>query len=78
MGVIDQLHVPAALSQGKSPPYTLHRRLSGYQSRSGRGVEEEDVGPAGNRTPVVQPIVLVTVLTELPRLIFMSLKDHVS
>jgi len=34
----DQLHAPAALSQGKSLWYPLDRRLGGPQSRSGQGI----------------------------------------
>jgi len=42
MQMSGQLHVPAALSLGKSPyTYPLYRRLRGPQSRSGRGGEEE-------------------------------------
>jgi hypothetical protein len=37
MEMSGQLHVPAALPQGKSPWYTLDRRLGGPQSRSGHG-----------------------------------------
>jgi hypothetical protein len=40
------LHVPAALSSGNSPPYTLDRRLGELQRRSGRGIEEEKSLPA--------------------------------
>jgi hypothetical protein len=40
-GESGQLHVPTALSQGKSPRYPLDRKLGGLQSRSGRcGVEK--------------------------------------
>jgi len=43
---------------GKSSRYPLDRRLGGSQSRSGRGGEEKEIlAPAGNRTPVVQPVV---------------------
>jgi hypothetical protein len=46
-----QLHVPAALFQGKGPWDPLDRRLGGPQSRSGRGGEEKNSQPpAGNRT----------------------------
>jgi hypothetical protein len=41
MEVSGQLHAPAALPQGKSPCYSLYRRLGGPESRSGRGGEEE-------------------------------------
>jgi len=42
MELSDQLHAPAALSQGKSPWYPLDRRLGGPQSRSGRGGLEKN------------------------------------
>jgi hypothetical protein len=42
MEVSGQLHAPAALPQGKSPWYTLDRRLGGPQSRSGLGGEEKN------------------------------------
>jgi len=53
--------------QEKSPRYSLDWRLDGPQSRSRRGGEEKGPFPipAGNRIPVVQPVSLVTILTEL-------------
>jgi hypothetical protein len=45
--------------QGKTPWYSLDRRLGGAQSRSGRGGEEKNSqsGPESNpRTPIVQPV----------------------
>jgi hypothetical protein len=47
---------------GRNPRYPLDMRLVGAQSRSGRGEEKQFLTPAGNRTPIVQPVV-----TELPR-----------
>jgi len=45
------------MSQGKSPLYPLDRRLGEPQSRFGRGGEGRNIpSPAGNRTPVVQPV----------------------
>jgi hypothetical protein len=41
MEIRRQIHVPAALTPGKSPLYSLARRLGGHQSQSGRGGEEE-------------------------------------
>jgi hypothetical protein len=46
-----------ALPQGKDPPYPLHRRLGGSQSRSGHGLEEKSFASAGDRTPVVKSLV---------------------
>jgi hypothetical protein len=43
--VSGQIHAPAALPPGKRLPYTLHRRLGGPQSRSGRGGEEKNSQP---------------------------------
>jgi hypothetical protein len=46
-----------ALNGGNSPPYPLGRRMSGPQSWSGRGGEEENIpAHAEYRTPVVQPV----------------------
>jgi hypothetical protein len=45
--------------QGKSPQYPLDRRLSGPQSRSGRGGEEKNSQSrqkSNPRTPIVQPV----------------------
>jgi hypothetical protein len=42
MEVSDQLHVPAALPQGKSPWYPLDRRIGGPQSHSGLGGEAKN------------------------------------
>jgi hypothetical protein len=45
-------------SQGRSPWYPLGRRLSGPQSRSGRGGEEKNSQPPPgiNPNPIVQPV----------------------
>jgi hypothetical protein len=70
MEVSGQLHVPAALSQGKSPWYPLDRRLGGPQSLSRRGGEEKNSQPrreSNPRTPIVQ-IVAQRYTTELTRL----------
>jgi hypothetical protein len=57
MEVSGQLHVPAALSPGKSPWYPLSRRLGESQNRSGRGVEEKNSQPLqGLKPPIVQPL----------------------
>jgi len=46
MEVSGQPHTPAALpQQGKNPWYLSDRRLSGPQSRSGRGAEEKNSQP---------------------------------
>jgi hypothetical protein len=58
MEVCGQLHSPLALP-AKIPPYPLDRKLSGPQSRFGRGGEEKNIpytAPAENRAPVVQPV----------------------
>jgi hypothetical protein len=44
MEVNGQLHAPVALPQGKSPCYPVDQRMSGSQSRSGRGGEEKNSG----------------------------------
>jgi hypothetical protein len=49
--VSDQLKAPAALSPEEEPRYTLDRRLSEPQSRSGRHGEEKIIDPTGTRTP---------------------------
>jgi hypothetical protein len=57
MKVSGQFHTPAALPQGKSPRYPLDRRLSGPQSRSGRGSEEKNSQLLpGIELPIIQPI----------------------
>jgi hypothetical protein len=43
-------------SQVKSRRYPLDRRLGGSQSWPGRYGEEQNLVPAGNMTPVVQPV----------------------
>jgi hypothetical protein len=44
-------------SQGKSLWYPLDRRLSGLQSRSGRGGEEKNSQPLpGLEPPIIQPV----------------------
>jgi hypothetical protein len=52
---------PAALPPGKDPssppPHPQDRRVARPQSQSGGGGEEKKIPvPAGNRTPVVQPV----------------------
>jgi hypothetical protein len=58
MGVSGQRHAPAALLPwGKDPQYPLYRKLGGPQSWSGHRLEEKSFASAGDRTPVVQPVV---------------------
>jgi hypothetical protein len=45
MEVSGQLHVPAALPQGKSPRHPLDTKVVGPQSQSGRGGEEKNSPP---------------------------------
>jgi hypothetical protein len=54
--VIGQLHSLIASHPGKSPPYTLDRRLGGPQSRSGRGGEEKNPWPHRKSNTVVQSV----------------------
>jgi hypothetical protein len=43
--------------QGKSPWYSLYRRLGGPQKRDGLGAEEKNSQPLpGHETPIIQPI----------------------
>jgi hypothetical protein len=64
-----QLHDPTTLRQGKSPLCPLDRRLSGPQSRSGRGGEEKNSQPLpGLETPIIQSV-SQRYITELSRLI---------
>jgi hypothetical protein len=51
-----QLHAPAALPSGKSPTYSLDRRLGGPQSPSGQRGEQKILDPTWSRTPVFQPV----------------------
>jgi hypothetical protein len=58
MGVSGQHHAQAALYPlGKDPRYPLYSRLGGPQNRSGHRLEEKSFAPAGDRTPIVQPVV---------------------
>jgi hypothetical protein len=53
--------------QGKNPWYSLGRRLSGPQSRSGRGGEEKNFQSlTGLELPIIQPVAYTT---ELPWLL---------
>jgi hypothetical protein len=54
-----QIHAPTALFQRKQTPYPLDRRLGGPQSRSRRYGEEKKLALARNRTPAVQPVLLI-------------------
>jgi hypothetical protein len=57
MEMSGQLHVPAALPQGKSPWYPLDRKLGGPQNRSGqRGVEKNSQPLSGLETPIIQAV----------------------
>jgi len=51
-----QLNAPAASNRGKSPQYTLGRRLGGPQDQSGwDGIEKYSIiAPTGNPTQLVQ------------------------
>jgi hypothetical protein len=53
-----QLHALTTLPQGKNPWYPLDRRLSGPQSRSGRGGEEKNsLSPLPGLEPlIIQPV----------------------
>jgi hypothetical protein len=76
-----QLHALAALSKEKELPYTLHRRLGGPQSQSGRFGEERNIWPL----PAIDPWFLgrpsrslVAVPTELfPSISFRELAQSV-
>jgi hypothetical protein len=57
MEVSGQIHAPAALPPGKSPWYSLDRRLGGPQSRSGHGGDEKNSQArreSNPRTPIAQ------------------------
>jgi hypothetical protein len=72
MEVSNHLHAPAALHQGKSPFYLLGRRLSGPQSRSGRGGEEwnsQSLPGLEPQYPDLPARSLVALPTELSRLL---------
>jgi hypothetical protein len=57
MELSDQLHAPAAYSQGKSTKYRLDRRLDGPQCRSRyRGEENNSQCLPGLEPPITQPI----------------------
>jgi len=55
---VGQLRAPAPLPPGKSPWYSLDRRLGGPYSWFGRAGEEKIIpAPTGNRAPVVLTVV---------------------
>jgi hypothetical protein len=64
-----QLYAPAALPHGKSPWYALDRRLGGPQSRSGRGVEEENSQPLPGLEPLIIQPVAQRYTTEVSRIV---------
>jgi hypothetical protein len=64
--VSGQLHVPAPLPPGER---ALDRRLGGPKSRSGRGGEEKNPQLYRELNPGRPARTLVTILTELPRLV---------
>jgi hypothetical protein len=49
-GVVSFTPLPL-IPRGKSPRYSLERRLGGPQSRSGLRGEEKNLEPTGTRTP---------------------------
>jgi hypothetical protein len=51
--------------QGKSPSYPLDRRLSGFQSRSGRGGEEKNSQPLRRLKPPIIELVAQRYTAEL-------------
>jgi hypothetical protein len=73
-GQLGQLHVPAALSPGKSPRYPLDKKLGGPQSRSGRCREVKILDPTWTRTPTPRSscMWLVDIPTTLSRLLRIS------
>jgi hypothetical protein len=57
MEVSGHLHARPLYPQGKSPRYPFDRRLSGPQSRSGRGSEEKNSQPLpGLVPPIIHPV----------------------
>jgi len=69
MNMNGKLHAPAALYPGKVPHYPLDRRLNGPQSRSRHSGGEKNVSLYRELRPRRSARSLVTILTELPRLI---------
>jgi hypothetical protein len=55
--------------RGKSPRYSLDRRLGGSQRRSGRCGEEKSLDPAGIRTAAGQPVAIPTELSR-PNIVY--------
>jgi hypothetical protein len=51
--------------RGKSPRYSLHRRLGGPRSRSGRYGGVKILDPAGSRSPRPYPVAIPTALPRL-------------
>jgi hypothetical protein len=55
MDVCGELHVPAALPSTKEPPVPINMRLLGFQNKSRKFGEEEDILPLpGIETNVMQ------------------------
>jgi hypothetical protein len=82
MQLCSQFHASAALSMGKySPVAILDRKLGGVKSHSGRGGEEKNSQPLPRIRPWSYSDTLVTILTELLRLLcdvfmYMHLPTH--
>jgi hypothetical protein len=69
MEVSGELHIPAALSQGRSHVYPADRRVHRPQSRSGHGGGEENSQHLpGFEPPIIQPVAQ-SCTTELSRLL---------
>jgi hypothetical protein len=64
-----RLHAPEALSPGKEPPVPTGLEAEGAQSRSGRGSEEKNLYHCRESNSGCPARSLVTVLTELSRLL---------
>jgi hypothetical protein len=62
MEMSGQLHAPAALPQGKSPRYSLDKRLDGPQSHSGRGGEEKNSQSLPEWNPELLLLLLLLIL----------------
>jgi len=70
LDVSGQRHAPAALASGKGTRYQSGRRLGGPQNRYGSGGEEKNPCPCRESNTSRPARIPVTILTEIPWLVF--------
>jgi len=73
MEVSGQLHVPTALPQGKRPRYPLDSRLVGPRADLGAVLKRKNPCPFRELNSCHSARILITIQTELPRLVLYNL-----